>query len=147
MRERILRTCADSGTGVLVNSFEPQMALKGPPVMGASLCSYFIQVSFYATGTVAQEVRIPRRSPPPPPPPLMNSSNLGLDQNQNLCGSQTQDPQNQGVDHVSVPRGVGKKTSSIPSIYQVKSCPNWSRETFQNNVPPKAYQDVSSFIS
>lgn len=48
---------------------------------------------------------------------------------------------------MSVPRGVSKKTSSIPSIFQVMSCPKWSRETFQNHVPPKAYQDVSSFIS
>ena len=52
------------------------------------LCALILSVSFYATGTVAQEVRIPRRSPPP----LMNNSNLGLDQNQNLCGSQNTGP-------------------------------------------------------
>ena len=66
----------------------------------------------------------------------MNNSNLGLDQNQTLCGVKTQDLQNQGVDHVSVPRGVGK-TSGIPSIYQVMSCSKWSRETFLSNVPPQ----------
>lgn len=69
-------TCSNSGTGMLVIGFEPQMA----PIHPTSDGSIFVllQVSFYAAGTVAQEVSVPRRSPPPPP---MNKNNLGLEQN------------------------------------------------------------------